>query len=232
MRKILAFAFAGMIMASLSSCITSLQPITTYDRAITDNRVIGNWTHENDGFKIEPFPQSELAKEMAKLPPGQRELIPSITGDEKTDSIFHSKMYIVSFERNKATYHMAAALMKIGNNVFMDLFPLLMQDKKVKEDLSNPYSLNYDYQGGFTMAKVEINSNQQLTLKFIDGSFVKTQILAGNMRLRHEKDALFDTFMITASTNELRQFIEKYADDARVFSKDATIVLTRKPGHL
>lgn len=232
MRKILALILAGLSIVSLSSCVTSLQPITTYDRAITDNRVIGNWTHENDGFKIEPFPQSKLAKEMAKLPHGQREMIPSLTGDETTDSIFHSKMYIVSFERNKATYHMAAALMKIGNSVFMDLFPLLMQDTKVKEDLSNPYSLNYDYQGGFSMAKVELNSNQQLTLKFIDGSFVKTQILAGRMRLKHEKDPLFDTFMITASTSELRQFLEKYAGDERVFSKDATIVLTRKPGHL
>jgi hypothetical protein len=232
MRKIFELILIAMMTIFLSSCVTSLQPITTYDRAITDNRVVGNWAHENDGFKIEPFFQSELEKQMKKLNPGQRALLPSLTGNSKTDSIFHSKMYIVSFERNKATYYMAAALMKIGNNLFMDLFPLLMNDTKVKEDLANPYSLNYDYQAGFTMAKVELNNNQQLTLKFIDGSFVKTQVLAGKMRLRHEKDALFDTFIITASTNELRSFIEKYADDARVFSKDATIVLTRKPGHL
>jgi hypothetical protein len=231
MKKLLIFILAGLSLASLSSCITSLQPITTYDRAIKDNRLIGNWLHENEDFTIEYFTQSNLAKELGKLPPAKREQLPSLTGDKTTDSIFHSKMYVVSFKRNEASYYMAAAIMKIGDGLFMDLYPLLMQDKKVKEDLSNPYSLNYDYQAGFTMAKVEIG-NQQLKLKFIDGSFVKTQILAGRMRLKHEKDPLFDTFMITASTADLRQFLEKYGDDERVFSKDATIALIRKPGHL
>ena len=223
---------AIVMMISLSSCITSLQPLVTYDRVVTDNRVVGNWAHNNEDLKIEPLPQSKFAKEIEKLSTNQKGKIHTLTGDEKKDSIFYSKMYMVTFDRKGASYYMAAGLIKIGNNLFMDLFPAAMHDTKVKEDLSNPYSLNYDYQGGFTIAKVEMNNNQQITLKFIDGSFVKQQILAGSMRLKHEKDALFDTFMITASTNELRQFVEKYANDERVFSKDATIVLTRKPGHL
>lgn len=226
------FILAIIMMISLSSCITSLQPLVTYDRVITDNRVIGNWEHNNEDFKIEPLPQSEFAKEIGKLTINQKGKVPTITGDAKKDSILYSKMYMVTFERNGATYYMAAGLIKIGNNLFMDLFPAAMYDTKVKEDLANPYSLNYDYQAGVTIARVEMNNNRQLTLKFIDGSFVKEQILAGRMRLKHEKDELFDTFMITASTTELRQFIEKYANDERVFSKDATIVLTRKPGHL
>lgn len=225
-------AIAAIIMILFSSCITSLQPLTTHDRIITDNRVIGNWAHESDAFRIEPFPQSRFAKSIEKVDIDQKRKGFSITGNAKTDSIFYSKMYAVSFERNGASYHMAGGLTKIGNNLFMDLFPLAMHDTKVNEDLSNPYSLNYDYQGGFTIAKVDIDNNQQLTLKFIDGNFVKTQVLAGKMRLRHEKDALFDTFIITASTNEMRSFLEKHGDDARVFGKDATIVLTRKPGHL
>lgn len=232
MKNILTLMLAGIMIASLSSCITSIQPLVTNDSVITDNRVIGNWTHDNEVFKIEPFLGSEFARELDKLAMNRKGSMDLPAGDQKIDSVFYNKLYMVTFERNGATYYMGAGLIKLGNSLFMDLFPAAMYDTKVKDNLANPYSINYDYQGGFTVAKVYINSNQQLTLKFIDGSFVKEQILAGRMRLKHEKDQLFDTFIITASTNELRQFVEKYADDERVFSKDGTIVLTRKPGHL
>ena len=231
MKKILAFALA-IIIISLSSCITSLQPLVSYDSITKDDRVIGNWAHESDAFKIEPLPQSEFAKQIEKIALNQKGQSQLLTGNERRDSIFYSKMYMVSFERQGASYNMAAAIIKLNGNMFMELYPVAMNDTKMKEDLSNPYSLNYDYLPGFTMAKVEMGVNQQLVLKFVDGSFVKQQILSGNMKLKHEANELFDTFIITASTNELRQFVTKYANDERVFSKDASFSLTRKPVHL
>ena len=39
---------------------------------------------------------------------------------------------------------------------------------------------------------------------------------------------LYDTFLITASTNELQQFILKYGKDDRFFSKENSVTLIRK----
>ena len=48
------------------------------------------------------------------------------------------------------------------------------------------------------------------------------------MKIKHETDDLYDTFLITASTNELQQFIQKYGNDDRFFNKENSVTLIRK----
>jgi hypothetical protein len=54
------------------------------------------------------------------------------------------------------------------------------------------------------------------------------QIKSGNMHIKHEQDNLFGSFVITASSYELQQFVIKYSDDERIYSKANSVTLTKK----
>ncbi|MGB8192837.1 MAG: hypothetical protein WCF67_12995 [Chitinophagaceae bacterium] len=228
MKKILSFILVSIALLSLTACITALQPLVSYDKIIKDNRINGSWTHEGETIIIEPLPTSRFAKDVKEWAGKQGEKVFAFTGDPKKDSILFTNLYAVSFEEDGVSYDMVAELIRLGNGLYMDLYPAAMNDKKQKEDNTDPYNFNYDYVGGFTMAKVEITGNSNITLKFLNGDFIKEQITGGKMKLKHEKNELFDTFLITASTQELQLFVEKYGNDERIYSKETTISLTKK----
>lgn len=228
MKKIFSLIIAGASMLSLSSCITSLQPLVSYDKIITDNRIVGSWQQHGETFIIEPLPTSKFAKNVKQWAGKTGEGIFAFTGDKVKDSIVFNKAYAVSFEKNGVQYDMVAALIKTGNNMYMDIYPATMYDGKQKEDHTDAYNFSYDYVGGFTVAKVEMTGNSGMKLKFMNGDFIKEQVTAGKMRLKHESNDLFNTFIITASTTELQQFIEKYGNDERIYSEENTIGLSKK----
>jgi hypothetical protein len=228
MKKIFSFIIAGAAALSLSSCITSLQPLVSYDTIITDSRITGNWQQQGETFIIEPLPNSRLAKNVKQWAGKAGQGLFAFTGDNVKDSILFTKAYAVSFEKHGVQYDMVAALIKTGNNIYMDIYPATMYDGRQKEDHTDAYNFSYDYVGGFTLAKVEMNGNSAMKLKFINGNFIKEQVTAGKMRLKHESNDLFNTFIITASTNELQQFIEKYGNDERIYSEETTISLAKK----
>jgi hypothetical protein len=228
MKKIFSIILAGAAMFSLSSCITSLQPLVSYDKIITDSRITGSWMQEGEAITIEPLHTSKFAKDLKEWVGKTGEGLFAFTGDKEKDSIFFTRAYAVSFEKHNVQYNMVAALMKIGGEFYMDIYPGVMHDGKQKEDHTDAYNFSYDYTGGFTVAKLELNGNSAMKLKFINGNFIKEQVGAGKMRLKHESNALFDTFIITASTQELQQFIEKYGNDERIYSKETTISLAKK----
>jgi hypothetical protein len=80
----------------------------------------------------------------------------------------------------------------------------------------------------YTIARVQFTNNNIMKLDFIDGGYLYDQIKAGRMKIKHETDELYDTFLITASTIELQQFLEKYGDDSRFFNKENSVTLSRK----
>jgi hypothetical protein len=70
----------------------------------------------------------------------------------------------------------------------------------------------------------------QHTLAIIpaNSDFVREQIINKRVQVKHESDLLTGTLLITASSAELRQFIQKYGHDERLFSSKNSITLTRK----
>lgn len=213
-----------LIAFSLTSCVSSLQPLVTLENITTDNRITGNWTSDGKSFNIIPLPQSEYAKELQELP-GNNKAPKPLNEEEKRDSMLLSKMYVVSFKDDGVSYNLGIKLIKLNGQLFADLYPLYMNDGKQKDD---PYGITHDYLPGFTIAKIEMNSSAGMMIKFIDGDFIVKQMKEGRMKLKHESNELFGTFLVTASTEELKQFVTKYGNDERIFSKNSAISLTRK----
>ena len=80
----------------------------------------------------------------------------------------------------------------------------------------------------YTIARIRFGNSNTIKLEFINGDFLYNQINAGRMKIKHETDELFGTFLITASTSELQQFIQKYGNDDRFFDKENSVTLIRK----
>jgi len=49
----------------------------------------------------------------------------------------------------------------------------------------------------------------------------------GTAAVRYEKDDLFATTLITASSDELRQFLTRYGNDERLYSSKNTVTLKK-----
>lgn len=208
-----------------SSCLTSLHPLVTSDRIISDDRVVGNWEHDGVSIHIERFTRGEVYKQLVKTRMGAQNFRLDDPVFNAQDSIMYAHRYAVSYKKDGVDYFMFGAVTKIGNSLYFDLLPIIAADPKHEDGTGFEYT--NDYLPAFTMAKLEVGKNA-LNLHFLDGDFIKEQIRSGNMRIRHEKDELFETFVITASSGELRQFVEKYGNDSRLFSKENSVTLTRK----
>lgn len=221
MKKLLAITISFFSIA-FTSCITTVQPLVTAENAIEDKRIAGNWSHEDNNYSIRPFFKSALLDKSAA---GIKAKSFKITINSE-DSLEFSKMYIVSFNNDDYNYHMVAGITKVGTQLFMELTPLVMENEPFAG--GDLYQSTMDYLAGSTIAKVNLEAGQ-LKLQFLDGAFIKEQVLAGKIRLKHEADQLFGTFLITASTSDIHSFLKKYGNDERIFNK-TPVVLTRKAG--
>jgi hypothetical protein len=79
----------------------------------------------------------------------------------------------------------------------------------------------------FSLAKISFVNNNMM-ISFLNGDYIKELISSGRVRIKHEKEDLFGSCVITASSDELKQFLEKYGNDDRLYSKNNLITLTRK----
>jgi len=149
-----------------------------------------------------------------------------LQGKEKEDSIYYAKAWSVTFKKNGVDYYMAAAITRINDELYMELLPIAVNDQQQPD--GSGYELNYDYVPTFTMAKVIINNNESISLKFLNGGYIKEQVMANRLKVSHQMDKVFGTFLVTASTNELRQFLQKYGNDDRLYSDENSVTLTKK----
>ena len=223
MKKIIV---SFLITASLFqfSCVTSWQPVVTYNTAIPDNRLIGTWNSEGQDYIVERVFESAAYKKQKNEP-----ITPLIKKGIK-DSILYSKSYIMRYTKDKIEYHFFCSMIKINNEVFMNMIVADITSINNGGDISELHlSQNWlDRLHTYTIARVQFTNTNIIKLDFIDGSFIYDKIKNGRMKLKHESDDLYDTFVITASPNELQQFIQKYGNDDRFFDKENSVTLIRK----
>jgi hypothetical protein len=223
MKKIVLMQLLVACLALGTSCLTSLQPLVTPDNIITENKITGVWQYKDQVVRIQPLAKSDMFENISYSVSGN---MSHISSGRDEDSVFNSKLYSLSFEKKGVTYNMLGGLTRIKHALFIDLSPATIKEPAYPED--GGFIFNMNYLNSSTIARVEIGNNNALLFRFLNGDYIKEQILHDRMRIRHEKDDLSGTILITASSAELQQFIEKYGQDERLFSKENSVTLTRK----
>jgi len=145
---------------------------------------------------------------------------------EEFAPILYFKSYVIKYTKDKIEYVMFGSMVKLNGQFFINFTPAGMNTDKNKEQAFENTST--DWLATHTIARVQFTNSNTVKLDFIDGEFLYNQVKAGRMKIKNERDDLYDTFLITASTDELQQFIQKYGNDDRFFNKENSVTLIRK----
>jgi len=225
MQKLFVLIIATVLMMAHSSCLSSLQPVATAKTITTDNRLPGEWTDGKESFRIQKLTESDILKD-DKYSDKQLSIGKSNGGD---DSVFFSNSYVITAKRKDGVeYIMTGTLSRVNDQYFVDCMSLGMKHPKLGDNGSG-FEFNFDYLSTFRVAQLSFVNKDKIVLKFLNGDFIKEQLNKGNLRLKYEKDDLFGSFLITASSYELQQFLEKYGHDERLYyNDDKSSELTRK----
>jgi len=225
MNKKLFLATSLVAMTFLSSCLTSLHNLVTYKSVVSDNRITGNWQYDDMTIKIETVPTSSFLKKLTAAKVNGEEKKSAY--DSKEDSLLYSRSYIIDFTKNNYRYYMACCLTRIGDDLYADMEPLTAEpvNKTTESDIDNLFN-GGSYTTTHSIAKL-IFRGSELELRILNGDFIKERLNNGTAAVRYEKDDLFATTLITASSGELRQFLTKYGNDERLYSSKNTLTLKK-----
>jgi hypothetical protein len=225
MKKIIFVLF--ILIVTASSCVTSLQPLVTYNTVIADSRIEGTWRQDGQEYIVQKAFNSDFYKKNKKdLEKSRKENNGQLSEKDKKDSALFSRSYMINYSKDGIQYLLLGSMIKLNGRVFMNFTPvdIAITDSTIKEpetDLSNRLNT-------YTIARVQFTNTNLIKLDFIDGGFLYDQIKAGHIKIKNETDELYDSFLITASTTELQQFLEKYGNDSRFFNKENSVTLNRK----
>ena len=223
-KKLFLFVSITMVVL-LSSCLTSLNHLVTYSTVSTDNRITGTWQIENLKLNIEALPASSFYKDLLTSVKTKEEK--TSVYDSKEDSILYSNSYVADFVKNGYQYFMICSLIKLGSNLFanlepIDAKPVNVTDAKRMEDLLGGGS----YKASNTIARVVFKANE-MEFQFIDPGYVRSQLANGRVAIKYEKENLFNTDIITASSAELQVFLTKYGNDHRLYNQENSVTLKK-----
>lgn len=200
---------------TLSSCLTVLQSLITPENIITDNRIEGLWKEsDSKAILVQKFMNSKFKNVFTD--PEMKEW--KYTRD---DSIYLTKLYVVTFQEENLDYTWLAGLVKIRDQYYLNLRPEECLDSKGEK----AYDLGKETS---SIAKLEWKNNNTLAICFLNGDNIKKIILEDRARIKHAYDPLFGTFVITASSRELEQFLEKYGNNESLYKGSDPIIIRRK----
>src|SRR6185503_17749546 len=119
MKKIIPVLIISLI--AMQSCVTSLHPLVTYNTAISDDRLVGNWNADGQDYTVQKFYNSDLFKKLKKeMDKNKSDTSKSLTKKETEDSILYSRSYIVKYTKDKIEYHMFGSMVKLNGQFFIN----------------------------------------------------------------------------------------------------------------
>ena len=180
----------------MSSCIVkSLNPFYTKKSVSFDERFLGNWKDgKNGNWKIIAF-KDEITKENP---------VKKMKEDDLTFyEIYKESFYILREYKNKETVYLATPF-KVKGETFLDFYPLDFQ-----EEIDNLLESHMVYT--HSLVKYDIKKNGDIEIKWLDEDKIENLFKQNKIKIEHEKiGALKDKFLLTASSENLEKFVEKY----------------------
>jgi len=211
----------------ISSCVTTLQPLVTRNTIISDDRLIGAWNNDDQEFIVQGLFNSNLYKKNKDEIEKEKQKNGGKLNDEmRRDSLYFSKIYVIEYSKDGIKYELLGGLIKLNGQFFINF---KAEEMTQINSAGNEYNFNLPNRiASNTIARLQFSGSNMIKLDFIDGGYIYDQIKTGHMKIKHEKDDMYDTFLITASSEELQQFLKKYGNDKRFFNKENSVTLIRK----
>ena len=205
MKKIFLLPVFILLILFFTGCLTTLYPIFTEKDLVYKTNLVGNWKTKTDDKEGSAEIRSLINEKGVELP-------------GKISSI-KDKGYLITYkDKDKnITGSYIAFLARIGKHLYFDYYPAPTEAEKNADEfymqhfvkMHKPYRVNILANGGFELSQLE-------------GSYLDKLIEEKKIRIRHEVNSDGGS-VITASTEELQQYILKYGDDPEAVQKEKTI---------
>ncbi len=114
------------------------------------------------------------------------------------------------YEDGKAKEKYEVHLVRIGSDIFMDLYPF--ESFHIEKVSENHFPVH-------TFMKIQVRENE-FDMTMFDLEKLNKLFDSNLIRMRHEN--VDGTILITAQTKEIQKFLSKYSDDESVFDETAT----------
>lgn len=196
-----------MIGWLLSGCLTTLHPIFTADDLVTDARLTGNWEKGKDKKKISYRRPSST--EIKSLSPALQNLSDKIYMLDKKDGDGNVEDRYYAF------------MVKLGKYFYLDYYPANEVERQ-----STDQFFSAQYIPMHSIYRIQFKTDNSFTVQQLDGGYLEKLIKNNQIRIRHE--VMEDGgFVITASTEELQQYLLKYSEVPEAYNKDNNDSYTR-----
>ncbi len=192
-RNLVIIIFGALV---LNSCIVkSLQPFYIKEAISFNEAFLGEWEDgKGDIWKVE-----SLAKVLEK------EGIPQKPTKEEQEFIdIYQHAYSIEYSEGDKSSTFVAVPFKIDNQLFLDFTPLSDGTEAINKLHSNHLIHTH------SLVKFDINSNNEISVKWLTESKLKELYEANKMRLKHETVGAELDLVLTATSSELYEFVKKY----------------------
>jgi hypothetical protein len=195
----------------LPGCVFSLYPLYTNNDLVYDARLEGVWgaSGDKDVWKFENLLQHELASFKTKAERDQQEKISS--------AFINKNTYLLTYTDDGKAKQMQVNMCKLGNDLFLDLFPISENDQ--------PNYFADQYVPVHSYAKIKMTGNK-FEFYFFSSDFMAKLVKQNTIRIKHES---FEHYiLITASTDDLQTFVKKYANRQELYEKPSLFIKSAK----
>ena len=184
------YYFVLLFALLIAGCVRSLYPFFTEDDLIFEPKLVGTWI-EKEAKNTWIFEKK-----------GEKEYI-----------LHHYEAEYGSSMGAKVpgdTAKFTAQLGKLGKYIFLDISP-----DEVETNIKNGF-YNFHLLPLHTISRVWLEGDS-LKLAMFDSEWLENMINNNAFKIKHAK--LNDQLILTASTSELQQLIQKYAENTKAFPK-------------
>lgn len=204
MKKIIPLSGLTLLLVLLmTGCLTAVHPLFTEKELISEPRLLGNWRIGEGADAIEVNFEKGNPESFKELP----EVLQKAS----------SRAYIVMVkEKGQIVQKFFAFPTQLGDALYLDYFATTTPRQ-------NSYDAFYKahYNAMHSFYKIQFEKNGSFKASRLKGEYLENLIKNKQLRIRHEERA-DGSFVITAPTAELQQYVLKYGNNKEAYENSET----------
>lgn len=227
--KTIKFSLLTILIMTIYSCIPSLHGIVTDESRMTDDRILGTWSYENDKSIDVRSSENQLEFSTQEIDyTFERAANITCTYSNGVKTVFEGMSFTMVKEEepfitsqellpyyilthrevvNQDTIisYFRVEMTKIQQHIWLDFMPVPKDEGVFAGHFATSYVLAH------TFATIDFLGGN-IEIRPIDADYIQKLITQKRIRLKHEQRKE-DDIILTASTRELREFLNNYCDD-------------------
>ncbi len=199
-----------LCLVTLNSCIIkSLQPFYTTESLTFQKAFIGEWEDQKKGvWNVISFKEAfekENKISINKTTDNANFIFSTKLSKEELETYKkYKKGYFVEYVKNEKKAVFIAMPFKIGNQTLIDFIPFDYDDDDTNSLVSQHLLKTH------SVAKLDILKDKQIKITWLDEDIFTNLYENNQMQLKHETIGADKSLVLTASSEELYQFLEKF----------------------